>query len=237
MYLKKTMRSTEIPDNLTRKYQSELLKQRILRYFAKITQFLSWPIAFIFFNLFFNIKINGKENIRLTKSPFIIISNHISFYDSFVFRLVLGSFAKNLPLRFMAVNSFRTWYLNLLSTLFITDIIYALYGVFVVVRGRGIEKNLEDAITIIKNGGNVVIYPEGSIVNDGHIAEFKHGAAVLAQKTAATVIPIAMKIEERYLRNEFIINVGLPFKPDINLPAQEISNNFRRIIIDLHQKK
>lgn len=207
----------------------------VLKYFAKFTQFLAWPIAFVFFNSLFNLKINGKENIRNIQSPFIVISNHVSFYDSFVFRLVLGVFAKNLPLRFMAVNSFSSWYLNLFAKLFITDIVYALFGVFVIIKGRGIDKNLEDAVRIIKNGGNVVIYPEGSIIHDEKIADFKQGAAVLAKKTNVPVVPVSFKISGNLLRRDFIINVGRDIKYKDYLSTKEITNIFHNTVEKLYR--
>lgn len=206
----------------------------LLKYFARATQFLAWPIAFIYFNLFFNLKIHNPKNVRKQESPFIIISNHVSFYDSFVFRLVLGVFPKNLPLRFMAVNSFRTWYLNFLSRIFVTDIIYILFGVFVVVKGRGIDKNLKDAERIIRNVGNIVIYPEGSIMHDGKIHNFKLGAATLAKKTKTTVIPISMKISGKSIRRKFTINVGENIDYDPNNTVEEISDLFHTVIDDLH---
>lgn len=210
-------------------------KQKLFKYFAGFTQFLSWPIIYIFFNAFYSIKITGSENIKKEDSPFILISNHIRFYDSFVFRLVLGAIPKNLPLRFMAVNSFRTWYLNFLSTIFVTDIVYALFGVFVVVRGKGIDRNLADAVNIINNGGNVVVYPEGSIVSDGSIADFKLGAAVLAKKTLAKVVPVSMKIVPGKYRDKFIINVGENVIYNSELPAEDISKTFRDTIVKLQK--
>jgi 1-acyl-sn-glycerol-3-phosphate acyltransferase len=211
-------------------------KQKFLKYFAGFTQFLSWPLISIIFHLFFKLKINDPGNIRKADSPFIVISNHVSFYDSFVFRLVLGAFAKNLPLRFMAVDRFKYWYLNLLSTLFITNFVYALFGVFVIVKGRGIEKNLEESLKIINNRGNVVLYPEGSIIRDKNIASFKAGAATLAKKTNVKVIPVSMKINGNSFRKDFVINVGEPVSYDKNSSIEEITAIFRNTIIDLHKK-
>lgn len=206
----------------------------LLKYFARVTQFLAWPFIFIFFHLFFKIKMSGVENLRKMKSPFIVVSNHISSYDSFAFRLVLGLFSRNLPLRFMAVNSFDLWYLNFLSNIYVTDIIYALFGAFVVVQGRGIEKNLEEAVRIIQNGGNVVLFPEGSIILDGTVADFKLGAAVLAQKTGVPVVPVSMRIEKRVLANRFIVNVGEAIVNDPNATPEAMTTIFHDKVTALH---
>ncbi len=208
----------------------------ILKYFAGITQFLTWPIAYAFFNLLFKIKINGRENLRNIKSPFIIISNHVLFYDSFLFRLILGFNTYHLPLRFMAVKDFSHWYLNFLSKIRIVDIVYGLFGVFVVYQGRGIHKNLEEAVRIIKNNGNVVIYPEGSVISNGKVENFKHGASVLAKMTGATVIPISMKLKKGKLRREFIINIGRDIKYNESDSSKEITRIFHKVITKLHSR-
>ena len=208
-----------------------------MKYFAGITQFLAWPIAFTYFHLFFKLKITGKENLNSVSSPFIIISNHVAFYDSFVFRIVFGACTKKLPLRFMAVNQFRTLYLNLASKLFITNIVYAIFGVFVVVRGRGIDKNLEEAVRIMKNGGNVVVYPEGSIIHGDEIGPFKLGAAALAIKTSASVIPISMRVGTKGIRKEYTINIGEHINVDTSLSRKQVSDIFYNKIKSLHNNK
>ncbi len=210
-----------------------MIKRRI----AAVTQFISWPIAFILFNSFLDIKINGKENLKKVASPFVIISNHVSFYDSFVFRLICGFFSKKLPLRFMAVRRFNNKYLNLLSDLKFIDIVYAVFGVFVVEPGRGIQKNLEEAQRIIETGGNVVLYPEGCVVKDGNIKEFKPGAAVLTQRTGVNVLPISMRLGKRkFFRREFVVNIGEMIVFDRNLPIPEITNAFHAEIVRLYNR-
>src|SRR4051812_2898534 len=82
-------------------------RERIINRFATVTQFVFWPFAYVFFNLFFSLRITGQKKFSDVRGPFIIVCNHISFYDSFLFRLVLGAWSRNLPLRFMAVDKFN----------------------------------------------------------------------------------------------------------------------------------
>ena len=212
------------------------LYSNLINYFSAFTQFISWPIIFIFFNIFFRLEINGKENLDRIKSPLIIISNHVSIYDSFVFRLILGSNSNHLPLRFMAVKDFDHPLLKFLKKIFIVDIVYHFFGVFVVYQGRGIHRNLEEAIKIIKNKGNVVIYPEGSIIHSDRIGDFKHGASVLAKTTGALVLPISMKIKKGKIRNRFIINIGRDIKYNKSDSATEITRIFYNVVSNLHNR-
>jgi 1-acyl-sn-glycerol-3-phosphate acyltransferase len=212
------------------------LNNIFLKYFAATTQFISWPIIFIFFTVLYSVEINGRENLFKIKSPFIIISNHVAIFDSFIFRLVLGVHSNHLPLRFMAVKDFDNPILKILKRIYIVDIIYHIFGVFVVYQGRGIHRNLQEAIKIIKNKGNVVIYPEGSITNHGKIGEFKHGASVLAKTTGASVLPISMKIIKGKIRNKFIVNIGRDIKYNKFDSISEITRIFHSVISKLHYK-
>lgn len=207
-----------------------------IKHFSAITQFLTWPIAYLFFNILYKVEIHGRYNLDKLKSPFIIISNHLSLFDSFIFRLILGIYTNHLPLRFMAVKDFDNPILKILKILLIVDLVYILFGVFVVYQGRGIHKNLEEAIRIIKNNGNIVIYPEGSIVYNGKIGDFKHGASVLAKTTGVNVLPISMRIEKGRIRKRFIINIGKDIKYSKSDSTTELTRIFRNIITNLHNR-
>ncbi len=213
------------------------LRQSFFKYFAGITQFCVWPIIYIFFHLFFNLKIKGKENLENIASPFIIISNHISFYDSFVFRLIWGFYTLKLPLRFMAVRKFKYFFLNVLSSLYIIDLIYLLFGVFVIEPGKGIENNLIEATEIIRHGGNIVMFPEGKIVEDKSVGTFKLGAAVLLKRTRVQVVPISLSIRKKSgsLRKEFLVNIGAIRKIDHTLTDKELTNYLHKKVSDLYK--
>ncbi|MBE6902147.1 MAG: 1-acyl-sn-glycerol-3-phosphate acyltransferase, partial [Ruminococcaceae bacterium] len=44
----------------------------------------------------------------------------------------------------------------------------------------------------IRNGGSMIIFPEGGIARSGKIEQFKAGASLLSASTGATVIPVAV---------------------------------------------
>lgn len=212
-------------------------KERVINAFAGITQFFTWPLFFVLFNSAFRIRVEGRENFRAAKAPFIIVSNHISFYDSFVFRLVLGLWTPHLPLRFMAVDRFNWRWLNFLADIGVISFIYSLFGVFVVRPGLGIEKNLEEAVEILRTGGNVVIYPEGDIIAKGEIAPFRRGAAVLSRKTGVSVIPVSFRFVKRGERGrELRVNVGGPMNMLPGHTDTEVSESLRSAVTNLHGK-
>lgn len=209
-------------------------KERIINSFARVTQFLTWPFLFPLGHLFFSLRISGRRNFSAVESPFIIVSNHISFYDSFLFRLILGAWTPHLPLRFMAVHAFEWRFLNFLNSIGVISFIYSLFGVFVIIPGRGIERNLREAREIIKTGGNVVIYPEGKIFIAAGVGPFKKGAAALSRETGVSVIPVSFRRCGGWLRRRICINVGGPMQMLSDRSIEEITETFHKAVAELH---
>jgi 1-acyl-sn-glycerol-3-phosphate acyltransferase len=219
--------------------KSSISKEKIVNEFARITQYLTWPLLFILFHLFFNINIQGRKNFKNIRSPFVIISNHIAYYDSFFFRLVFGPITPNLPLRFMAVKKFESKTMNCLANFGVVDFVYSLFGVFTVVPGLGIEKNIEKAKEIVKIGGNIVIYPEGRVMRTSNeIGPFKNGAAVLRQTTGVSIIPVSFRITGHgLLRRRIRINVGEELVIQENQSTEEMTEFFRAAVVSLYENK
>jgi 1-acyl-sn-glycerol-3-phosphate acyltransferase len=211
--------------------------ERLINIFARCTQFFSWPLLYVILHLFFEIRFRGRENFSRIRGPFILIANHIDFYDSFLFRLALGVFSPHLPLRFMGVRKFNVEFLNKLARVGIVDFIYSLFGVFTIIPGRGIEKNLVEAKEIIKVGGNVVIYPEGKIFKEPGVAPFKKGAAVLMKKTGAPVMPVSMRLIRRKFRSKLLITIGEPIVPDTQSSIDQITKRYRDVVSRMFEKR
>lgn len=213
-------------------------KEKIVNEFARITQYITWPFFLLFFNSFLDVRIKGREKFKKIKGPFIIISNHVAYYDSFLFRLILGPITPHLPLRFMAATKFERKTINFLSSIGVIDFIYSLFGVFTVVPGLGIEKNIEKAKEIIKIGGNVVIFPEGRVSKNGQIGPFKKGAAALKKATGAIVIPISFKLGKcNILRKRININVGEEIVVLVDESIEDTTEKFHKVISELQERE
>ncbi len=152
-----------------------------------------------------------------------------------MFRLVVGIFPHQLPLRFMAVKVFEYPFLNFLAWIGFIDLVYILFGVFVVKKGQGIKRNLVHPRRIIEHGGNIVMYPEGRMTEQSHqVGEFKLGAAVLAHETGVPVIPCAMKIVDTgTFRRTFSIAIGDPLVAHEHEDVKEITLKFHQTIRNL----
>lgn len=139
--------------------------------------------AIPYMKLVYALKIEGAENIP-DEGATIIAPNHKSFWDAF-----FVAAATRRPIRFMGK-----------SELFEGPAGRALIrlGAFPVRRGASDAEALETAREILRHGGLLALFPEGTRVRDPEqLGEPHRGAARLALETGATVVPCAITGTER----------------------------------------
>jgi 1-acyl-sn-glycerol-3-phosphate acyltransferase len=82
-------------------------------------------------------------------------------------------------------------------------------------RGEPARAPLLAAVHVLRAGGLVAVFPEGSR-GDGNVLSAHHGAAWLARTSAATVLPVAVRgtrrPDRRRLRPQVDILVGTPLR-------------------------
>lgn len=142
--------------------------------FIKILIVIIKPIA----KLLFRYDITGLENLP-ESGGCVYASNHISFLDP-----VLWVVATKRRIRYMAKaelfkNRFLKWLFNKA-------------GAFPVNRGKTGTEAITYAIDIVKNGGILGIFPEGTRSKDGTVKKGKAGVAYVANATEADVVPMAI---------------------------------------------
>lgn len=80
-----------------------------------------------------------------------------------------------------------------------------------------------------------MFFPEGSIMPDGSIGEFKRGSAALVHSTHATIIPISIRYKRGTFRTHCFINYGVPLSIPEELFADDDSR-FTRTSAYLREK-
>lgn len=122
------------------------------------------------------IRVVGRERIPRT-GPLIIASNHASFLDPMV-----AGVASTRPLGFMARRSlFDNWFFGRL--------IRGL-GAFPLNREGDSREALRTFEAHLAEGEAIMLFPEGTRTVTGWMADLKPGAAMLAARTRAPVLPL-----------------------------------------------
>jgi 1-acyl-sn-glycerol-3-phosphate acyltransferase len=156
--------------------------------------------------IIFPYRLVGLENLPAQKEGerLIICCNHISIVDPVY--LLLGC---KRPIYFMAKSElFQNW--------FTRWILGTVMGAFPVNRGTGDMSAINHAFDLIKGGNIFGIFPQGTCRRQRELGLPKSGAALIACRTGATVIPAALITKEFHVRafRKVTLAFGQPITPE-----------------------
>ena len=145
------------------------------RVWYRFLQFWSqWVFLFLF-----GIRVYGHRNVP-KEGPVILASTHQSFLDPVVVGLGLSR-----PIQSMARDSlFR----NRLFRLLITSL-----NAFPVKRNAADYAAMHESLDRLREGKQLLLFPEGTRTRDGSIAPLHPGLALLAHRTNAAVVPVTIE--------------------------------------------
>lgn len=148
-----------------------------MKYGIRIYNATRW-LAGVALRLLFRFSTEGREKVPL-QGPVILASNHMSFLDP----LAMGvAFPR--PVSYISRDDVFKY--PILSWL-----LPRIY-VIPVSRGAGDLGAIKAAIRTLKEGMAFGIFPEGRRSRTGAIEPFKTGAAAIALRTGATIVPAAI---------------------------------------------
>lgn len=163
-------------------------EERLRRYHEHTRRHGANPVLYLlarvfmtpFFLVYFRYARTGREH-ACVKGGLIVAANHRSFLDPFA---IGGALPWSRPMNYVAkVELFeRRWQGWILSRL----------GAFPIRRGESDEDAMETARLVVERGGVVCIFPEGTRIRSGSLAEPHRGVGRLALQTGAPVIPAAV---------------------------------------------
>ena len=156
------------------------------------------------------VKREGFENIP-QDGPLLVVCNHASNADGMLLMAYVVP-AMNRPMRWLGKEEALRW------PLFGWGM--RQNGVLGVRRGAGDLEAFKMAKRILDEGGVLTIFPEGTRSPTGALQEVKEGATVLAVRSAAPILPIAVIGSQRFWPKgkllprpgrRMTVRVGAPF--------------------------
>jgi 1-acyl-sn-glycerol-3-phosphate acyltransferase len=167
---------------------------------SRFYTFARWVVILIFGGIY-RCRARGAENLPAT-GPAILVVNHQANIDPVIVGMV---FAR--PIRFMAKKelfSFRP-----------LGALVGSLGAFPIDRGAGDRAALERSLSVLAEGGVLMMFPEGHRYPDDQVHEFLPGVGMLAVRGGATVVPVVSKGTPQIWRD------GRPGLPALRVLAGE----------------
>jgi 1-acyl-sn-glycerol-3-phosphate acyltransferase len=141
-----------------------------------------WPgtaiIGFVA-RLLWGTRVEGSERIP-RDGPFILVANHNSNLDPVILGWAVGNRTNRL-IHFMAKSEMRGWP--------ILGWLASQSGVFFVRRGEGDRAAQRFSLEALAAGRPIALHPEGTRSRDGRLKAGRSGAAFLAMRSGAPLLP------------------------------------------------
>ena len=179
---------------------------------------LVWPFMFIFCPC----RITGKENIP--DGAAVVCSDHSSNFDAVLLALYFGFDHK---LRFMSKAE--------LLDIPVLGYLLKKGGVYGVHRGDKTDiQSIRTSVQILKDGGKIMIFPQGTRVPEGESIEAKTGAVRIAAKQGAPILPVWITPGPKiFRRNRIVVGkpyfVAVPADRDYGPAAEELMHRINEL--------
>ncbi|HEU0297301.1 MAG TPA: lysophospholipid acyltransferase family protein [Anaerolineales bacterium] len=171
--------------------------------------------------------INGLENFP-EKGPALVVINHLGDADAVLL-------AAAIPVTLDGMGKIE------LSEHWLVGPVFRAYGVIYVHRGRPDRRAIRAALEGLAEGRMITLAPEGRQALDGRLEDGTNGAAFLAMKSGAEIVPIAMTGTEneniyghlrKWKRARVTLSVGKPFKLQEQADRQKMLREGTRQIME-----
>ena len=168
--------------------------------------FCRW-IAVPLFGGVYRCRVQGTENIP-HEGPVVVITNHKANLDPVIVGMLFDR-----PLRYMAKK-------ELFGNAAFSKLIVSL-GAFPIDRGAGDRAALTTSLEVLAGGEVLLMFPEGHRQRDDAVHEFLPGVGMIALRSGAPVVPMAMDGTQRMLRDG---RPGLPALRALVGPPLDLSD-------------
>ena len=146
-----------------------------------VLYYILLPLAWLVFHIGFRVECVGRENLKKVQTGGCILApNHVSAIDP-VFVVITRFWGKRMVVfakkELFEINTLLTWFFRCMGAL--------------CVRGTRDElETIDKTVEVCRNGGTLLIFPEGTREKEGKLLPPKSGLFVIAAQAAVDVVPV-----------------------------------------------
>ncbi len=191
-----------------------------------VLYYILLPLAWIVFHIGFRVECIGRENLKKVRtSGCIIAPNHVSAIDP-VFVVITRFWGRRMIVfakkELFEINVLLTWFFRWMGAL--------------CVRGTREEMDVIDqTVEACRNGGTLLIFPEGTREKEGKLLQPKSGLFVIAAQAAVDVVPVRILYDTPDGRMKLFCKVKVVYGEP--MPAAQFAMESRRDLKTLRANK
>ena len=191
-----------------------------------VLYYILLPLAWLVFHIGFRVECIGRENLKKVRtSGCIIAPNHVSAIDP-VFVVITRFWGRRMVVfakkELFEINVLLTWFFRWMGAL--------------CVRGTREELDVIDqTVEACRNGGTLLIFPEGTREKEGKLLQPKSGLFVIAAQAAVDVVPVRILYDTPDGRMKLFCKVKVVYGEP--MPAAQFAMESRRDLKTLRANK
>ena len=191
-----------------------------------VLYYILLPLAWIVFHIGFRVECIGRENLKKVRTNGCIIApNHVSAIDP-VFVVITRFWGRRMIVfakkELFEINVLLTWFFRWMGAL--------------CVRGTREELDVIDqTVEVCRNGGTLLIFPEGTREKEGKLLQPKSGLFVIAAQAAVDVVPVRILYDTPDGRMKLFCKVKVVYGEP--MPAAQFAMESRRDLKTLRANK
>lgn len=191
-----------------------------------ILYYILLPLAWLVFHIGFRVECVGRENLKKVQTGGCILApNHVSAIDP-VFVVITRFWGKRMVVfakkELFEINALLTWFFRCMGAL--------------CVRGTRDElETIDKTVEACKNGGTLLIFPEGTREKEGKLLPPKSGLFVIAAQAAVDVVPVRILYDTPDGKMRLFCKVKVVYGEP--MPAAQFAMESRRDLKTLRANK
>ena len=191
-----------------------------------VLYYILLPLAWLVFHIGFRVECVGRENLKKVQTGGCILApNHVSAIDP-VFVVITRFWGKRMVVfakkELFEINALLTWFFRCMGAL--------------CVRGTRDElETIDKTVEVCKNGGTLLIFPEGTREKEGKLLPPKSGLFVIAAQAAVDVVPVRILYDTPDGKMRLFCRVNVIYGEP--MPAAQFAMESRRDLKTLRANK
>ena len=191
-----------------------------------VLYYILLPLAWLVFHIGFRVECVGRENLKKVQTGGCVLApNHVSAIDP-VFVVITRFWGRRMVVfakkELFEINVLLTWFFRWMGAL--------------CVRGTREELDVIDqTVEACRNGGTLLIFPEGTREKEGKLLQPKSGLFVIAAQAAVDVVPVRILYDTPDGRMKLFCKVKVVYGEP--MPAAQFAMESRRDLKTLRANK